>query len=92
MHFDIKPVMAEFIFLMNIVLIFDSSSFSRQSTEPICNNVTYILVLWLLNPCIHLFLNAHISLMLDPMPQYHFGRGDKQHRLCRNGLWLKKAP
>ena len=92
MHFDIKLATAEFIFLMNTVLVFDSSSYSCQGTEPICNNVTYILVLWLLNPCIRYFLNAHISPMCDPVPQCHFGDDGKQHRFCRNGLWLLSIP
>lgn len=81
MHFDIKLAMAEFIFLMNTILVFDSSSSSCQGTEPICNNVTYILVLWLLNPCICFFLNAHISPMCDPVPQCHFGDDGKQQIL-----------
>lgn len=92
MHFDIKLAMAEFIFLMNTILVFDSSSSSCQGTEPICNNVTYILVLWLLNPCIRFFLNAHISPMCDPVPQCHFGDDGKQHRFCRKCLWLQSIP
>lgn len=61
MQFDTELVTAEFIFLMNIFSVLQSSSFSCQSPEPIWNRVTYILVLWLLNPFIHLSECSFIS-------------------------------
>lgn len=101
MQFDIELVTAEFIFLMNIMSVFESSSFSCQSTEPIWNRVTCILVLWLLNPFIHLLLNAHLSPVLDLMSSVPFWRwwqttqivqewvcGHKKHLEISNISWV----
>lgn len=73
MQFDIELVTAEFIFLMNTISVLESF-LSWQTTERISDRVTYILVLWLLNPSVHVFLNAHLSPVLDWLRSVPFWR------------------
>lgn len=90
MQFDIELVAAEFIFLMNPISILESF-LPWRTPEPISDGVTYILVLWLLNPFTHIFPNTPLSPVLYRMPSVPFWRWWQRTDIVQESFVARKS-